>query len=73
MRSKLDRDAIWRSAVRVAYAKLRDWDETKADAARTALTGSNCPFDLAALVTEEFDPSQAVARLQAAKLSGQRP
>jgi hypothetical protein len=73
MRPMLDLNAIWRSAVRVAYAKLRDWDETKAEAARTTLTGSHCPFDLAALVTEEFDPSQAVARLQAATPSGTHP
>lgn len=73
MRSKLDLDAIWRSALRVAYAKLRDWDETKAAFARTTLTGSRCPFDLAALMIEELDPSQAVARIQPTPPSGTRP
>jgi hypothetical protein len=66
MRPKLDLDPIWRGAVRVACAKLADWDETKAAAARAALAGSRCPFDLAALTTEEFDVSHAVARIEAA-------
>ncbi len=70
MRSKLDLDPIWRSAVRVACAKLADWDEAKAAAARSALAGSNCPFDLAALATEAFAVAEAVARLQAAVQAG---
>ncbi len=66
MRSKLDLQSIWRSAVRVGCAKLADWDEAKAVAARVALTGSECPFDLPSLATEAFDIGNAVAHLQAA-------
>jgi hypothetical protein len=66
MRSTLDLDAIWRSAVRVACTKLADWDETKAAAARTALAESSCPFDLAMLAAEDFTVPPAIARLQAA-------
>jgi hypothetical protein len=65
MQSKLDLASIWRSALRVAYAKLADRDATKAETARLALAGSNCPFDLAALVTEVFTAPEAVARLEA--------
>jgi hypothetical protein len=66
MQSKLDLASIWRSALRVAHTKLADRDVTKAETARLALGGLNCPFDLAALVTEAFAAPEAVARLEAA-------
>jgi len=73
MRSKIDMNELWRDALTIGCAKLAAWDETKAEAARTTLTGSPCPFDLVALLTESFDPRQAVARLQEATASGTRP
>ena len=73
MRRKIGMDELWRDALTIGCAKLAAWDETKAAAARTTLTGSHCPFDLAAPVTEEFDPSEAVARLPGAMLSGTHP
>ncbi len=73
MRPKLDLDLVWRDSVRVACANLAGWDETKAEATRVALVGSGCPFDLAALTTEELDVSHAVACLQAATRAGTGP
>jgi hypothetical protein len=73
MGSKLDLAPIWRGAACVAGAKLADWDATKAEAARSALTGSDCRFELAVLATEEFDPSSAVARLRSATRGGAAP
>lgn len=73
MRGKIGMGDLWRDAVIVACARLDAWDETKAAAARAALAGSACLFDLAALAMEEFDVSQAVARLQAATRAGTGP
>jgi hypothetical protein len=70
MRSKIGMDDLWRDAVTVACAKLAAWDETKAEAARSVLAGSNCPFDLAMLGTEEFAVPVAVARLLAVARAG---
>ena len=53
MRGKIGMGELWRDAVTVACAKLAAWDETKAAAARAALAGSRCPFDLAALATDQ--------------------
>jgi len=64
MRQKLDLNLVWRSAVRVACAKLADWDAAKAGAARVALVGSTCPLDLAALTSEELDLADVIGRLQ---------
>lgn len=73
MHSKIGMGELWRDAVTVACDKLAAWDETKAEAARSALAGSTFPFDLASLATEEFAVSQAVARLQAATRAGAGP
>jgi hypothetical protein len=73
MGRRFSMDDLWRDAITVACAKLAAWDETKAATARAALAESNCPFDLAALTTEEFDAPQAVACLQAAAPAGISP
>ncbi len=65
MRGKLVMSDLWRDAVTVACAKLAAWDESEAASAKTALAGLVCPFDLAALTTEDFDALGAVAKLQA--------
>lgn len=66
MHGRIGMAELWHDAVTVACAKLADWDEAKAAAARAALVGSTCPFELAALAGEEFDVPQAVARVRAA-------
>ena len=63
MRARLDFDPLWRSAVRVACAKLEDWDAEKAARVKSALTGSACPFDIDSIYVEEFDIAGVVARL----------
>jgi Domain of unknown function DUF29 len=63
MRSRLDLQPLWHSAVRVASARLEDWDADKAATARAALAGSSCPFDTPSLCAEELDIPAALARL----------
>ena len=73
MRQKLDLNLIWRSAARVPCAKLADRDKAKAEAARAALAGSICPFDLAALTSEELDLADAIGRVQASAMPDKSP
>jgi hypothetical protein len=63
MRVKLEPDDIWRGAVRVACAKLADWDDEKARRAKTTLTRTTCPFDVEMLCSETFNIPEAVAKL----------
>ena len=63
MRARLVPEILWRSAARVACAKLSAWDADKAVRAKGVLTGLSCPFDIAALWVEEFDIVEAVAKL----------
>jgi hypothetical protein len=73
MRPKLDLALVWRDALRVACAKLADWDKAKAEPARAALVGSTCPFDLAALTSEELDLADAIGRVQASAMPDKSP
>ncbi len=70
---KLDLALVWRDALRVACAKLADWDKAKAEPARAALVGSTCPFDLAALTSEELDLADAIGRVQASAMPDKSP
>jgi hypothetical protein len=57
---------LWCDVATVACAELAAQDETKADAARSALARSDFPFDLAELVREKFAVPASAARIQAA-------
>jgi Domain of unknown function DUF29 len=62
MRNRLDMDALWRDAVRVAAAKLATWDQSKA-ATATGLRGKPCPFASTDLVAADLEGLDAAARI----------
>jgi hypothetical protein len=64
MPGRIDMQGIWRAAVRIACARLSDWDEDNAVKAKTALGGTFCPLTIAAFCAEEFEVADAVDRVR---------
>jgi hypothetical protein len=65
MRARVDVDEIWGDAIRIACAKLEDWNAERAERVQTALAGTACPLDIGALCAAEFDIPAAAAKLPA--------
>jgi hypothetical protein len=63
MRNRLDIDALWGDALRIAEARLASWDEGKA-AAVTRLHGTPCPLAASDFGAEALAPREAAARIQ---------
>ena len=63
MRSRLDMEALWRDALRVATAKLAVWDQAKAEAA-AMLSDTPCPFTASDFGNADFAVLDTAGRIQ---------
>ena len=63
MRARLDMASVWRNGLKVAAAKLTEWDENKA-AAVSSLRDTPCPFTAADFAADPLDVPAATARIR---------
>jgi hypothetical protein len=65
MHTRIDLDSIWTDAVRIASAKLLQWDERKASEIRSVLHDTACPVTIPILCAD-VEIAEVVARIHLA-------